>query len=87
MSYTREQGSTNETNCQAKAPRSTLWNYILRRETATGEFTSEIIRDRLVIGIRDKTLTEKLQLDPGLKLEQAKKRTSKETSLSERSRP
>ena len=62
----------------------TKWNYILWRETATGEFTSEMIRDHLVIGIRDKTLSEKLQLDPGLKLEQAKKRTSKETSPSER---
>ena len=47
--------------------------YTRARNCNYGEFTSEMIRDRLVIGIRDKTLSEKLQLDPGLTLEQAKK--------------
>ena len=47
--------------------------YTLARNCNYGEFTSEMIRDRLVTGIRDKTLSEKLQLDPGLTLEQAKK--------------
>ena len=33
----------------------------------------EMIRDRLVVGIRDTALSEKLQLDAGLTLETAKK--------------
>ena len=33
----------------------------------------EMIRDRLVVGIRDKSLSEKLQMDAALTLEQAKK--------------
>ena len=33
----------------------------------------EMIRDRLVVGIRDNTLSEKLQVDPALTLEAAKK--------------
>ena len=32
----------------------------------------ELLRDRLVVGIRDKALSEKLQLDPTLMLEKAK---------------
>ena len=36
-----------------------------------GNFKSEMIRDRLVIGIRDTALSEKLQMDPGLTLEKA----------------
>ena len=38
-----------------------------------GELTSEMIRDRLVIGIRDHHLSERLQLDSELTLEKAKK--------------
>ena len=38
-----------------------------------GELTSEMIRDRLVIGIRDRHLSEHLQLDSELTLEKAKK--------------
>ena len=33
----------------------------------------ELIRDRLVVGIRDTTLSQKLQMDPALTLESAKK--------------
>ena len=35
-------------------------------------FKEEMLRDRLVVGIRDKALSEKLQLDSNLKLETAK---------------
>ena len=38
-----------------------------------GEMKDEMIRDRLVIGIHDCSLSEKLQLDPALTLEKAKK--------------
>ena len=37
------------------------------------EMTSEMIRDRLVVGIRDNSLLECLQLNAGLMLEKAKK--------------
>ena len=37
-----------------------------------GDFKSEMIRDRLVEGILDKTLSERLQLNPALTLEKAK---------------
>ncbi|KAI4874700.1 hypothetical protein NFI96_001267 [Prochilodus magdalenae] len=36
-----------------------------------GELHSEMIRDRLVVGLRDKRLSEQLQLDPRLTLEKA----------------
>ena len=37
------------------------------------DMKSEMIRDRLVVGIRDNALSERLQLDPDLDLEKAKK--------------
>ena len=47
--------------------------YSLVENCDYGTLTSEMIRDRLVIGIRDEALSEKLQLDAGLTLEKAKK--------------
>ena len=38
-----------------------------------GNLTPEMIRDRLVIGIQDSRLSERLQMDPELTLEKAKK--------------
>ena len=38
-----------------------------------GLMTAEMIRDKLVVGIRDEPLSERLQLDPDLTLEKAKK--------------
>ena len=38
-----------------------------------GTLTSEMIRDRLVVGIQDASLSQRLQLDPELTLEKAKK--------------
>ena len=37
-----------------------------------GDLKEEMLRDRLVVGIRDQALSEKLQLDPALTLEKAK---------------
>ena len=37
-----------------------------------GDLTSEMMRDRLVVGIQDETLSQKLQLDPTLTLDKAK---------------
>ena len=38
-----------------------------------GNLRDEMIRDRIVVGIRDSALSERLQLDPDLTLEKAKK--------------
>jgi len=38
-----------------------------------GEMTDELIRDRLVVGIRDESLSERLQIESKLTLEQAKR--------------
>ena len=42
-------------------------------ETCYGDLRDELIRDRLVVGIKDTTLSEHLQLDAGLTLERAMK--------------
>ncbi|KAL5510117.1 hypothetical protein EMCRGX_G005606 [Ephydatia muelleri] len=43
-----------------------------------GEKTPEMIRDRLVVGIRDDTISRKLQLEPDLTLKTAKKKIRQE---------
>ena len=47
--------------------------YHLVENCAYGDLTEEMIRDRLVVGIRDKSLSERLQMDADLTLEKAKK--------------
>ena len=47
--------------------------YGLAASCEYGTLESEMIRDRLVVGIRDTALSEKLQLDAELTLEKAKK--------------
>ena len=46
-----------------------------------GTLKDQLIRDRIVVGLRDKQLSEKLQLDPDLTLEkgQTKRRSKKAT--------
>ena len=46
--------------------------YYLAERCSYGQLTSEMIRDRLVVGIRDQALSERLQLNPDLTLEKAK---------------
>ena len=48
--------------------------YRLSENYDYGELGSEMIRDRLVVGIQDTALSQQLQLDAGLTLEIAKKR-------------
>ena len=48
-----------------------------------GEKTPEMIRDRLVVGIRDEAMSRKLQLDPDLTLETAKKKIRQEKAVRE----
>ena len=47
--------------------------YNLAEHCNYGDLKSEMIRDRLVVGILDKSLSERLQLDSALTLEKAKK--------------
>jgi len=47
--------------------------YRLSETCEYGNLTSKMIRDRLVVGIQDSTLSERLQMDPNLTLEKAKK--------------
>ena len=47
--------------------------YNLAEDCEYGQMRSEMIRDRLVVGIKDTNLSERLQLDPQLTLETAKK--------------
>ena len=46
-------------------------------ETCEYDLTLEMIRDRLVIAIQDSRLSERLQMDPELTLEKAKKLNTK----------
>ena len=48
-----------------------------------GEKTPELIRDRLVVGIRDDAMSRKLQLDPNLTLETAKIKIRQEEAVRE----
>ena len=47
--------------------------YQLSENCAYGELRDEMIRDRIVVGIRDEAMSQKLQLDADLTLEAAKK--------------
>ena len=47
--------------------------YELVENCEYGSMKDEMIRDRLVVGIQDNALSQKLQMDPSLILEEAKK--------------
>ena len=47
--------------------------YKLAENCDYGDLKEEMIRDRLVVGIRDTALSEKMQMDPNLTLKTAKK--------------
>ena len=51
-----------------------------------GELQSEMIRDRLVVGIRDTALSERLQLDADLTLEKAKKAVRQREAVQDQQR-
>ena len=64
-------------NCRCQFPGESVEQYIIELYNLVehcnyGDFKSEMIRDRLVVDILDKTLSEHLQLDPALTLEKAK---------------
>ena len=47
--------------------------YQLVEHCEYGDLRDEMIRDRIVVGIQDSALSERLQMDPDLTLEKAKK--------------
>ena len=57
--------------------------YKLAEDCDYGIMKSELIRDRLVVGIRDTNLSERLQLDPKLTLESAKKAVRQREAVKE----
>ena len=58
--------------------------YNLAADCNFGELKGELIRDRIVVGIRDASLSERLQMDPELTLEKAKQSSDKEKFVSSR---
>ena len=71
MSYTREPDSIVEVSC--KGNQYIMELYRLAETCEYGNFMEEMIRDGLVVGIADNALSGRLQLDPDLTLEKAKK--------------
>ena len=57
--------------------------YNLAENCEYGGMEGEMIRDRIVVGIRDKALSEQLQLDAELTLEKAKKRVRQHEAIQE----
>ena len=60
--------------------------YELSEHCDYDEMKEEMIRDRLVVGIRDTTLSERLQMDPKLTLESAKKAIRQREAVHEQQR-
>ena len=57
--------------------------YNLAEFCACGELKDEMLRDHLVVGIRDLALSEKLQTDPELILERAKTQIRQKAAVKE----
>lgn len=57
--------------------------YSLAENCAYGELANEMIRDRIVVGIRDKALSERLQLDSELTLDSAKRKVRQREAIHE----
>ena len=57
--------------------------YRLAEDCEYGNLTDQMIRDRIVVGIRDRALSEKLQMDPDLTLEKAKMQVRQREAIHE----
>ena len=71
--YERARFNRLNQQCGETAEQYIMALYDLAECCDYGQMTEEMIRDRLIVGIRDTTLSEKLQLDSALTLESAKK--------------
>ena len=60
--------------------------HAVARNCDYGQLRDELIRDRIVIGILDKALSKRLQLDPGLTLEKAARMVRQSESVGEQQR-
>ena len=60
--------------------------HALARNCDNGQLRDELIRGRIVIGILDKALSKRLQLDPGLTLEKAARMVRQSESVGEQQR-
>ncbi len=60
--------------------------YKLAEDYNYGDLKDEMIWDRLVVGIRDSSLSERLQLDSDLTLEKAKKAIRQREAVKEQQR-
>ena len=60
--------------------------YKLAENCNYGNLKEEMIRDRLVVGISDRKLSERMQLDPELDLEKAKKMTRQREAIRDQTR-
>lgn len=57
--------------------------YRLSENCEYGDMTDDMIRDHLVVGIRDTSLSQQLQIDSELTLEKAKQRIRQQEAVSE----
>ena len=85
MLYSRGRDSTEGINKRAKAhaEQYIMALYDLAENCEYGDMKSEMLRDRLVVRIRDQSLSEKLQMDSDLTLEKAKKQIGQREAVHE----
>ena len=57
--------------------------YSLAESCEFGALKDELIRDRIVVGIRDKALSERMQVDPNLTLDKAKREVRQREAVQE----
>ncbi len=57
--------------------------YTLASKCDNGELSDEMIRDRIVVGISNQPVSEKMQLDDGLTLEKAAKLARESEAIKE----
>ena len=73
MLSSKEPDSTSGLKGRQKLQNSSLPLYSLAADCEFGELKGQLIRDRIVVGIRDSSLSTKLQMDADLTLEKAKR--------------
>ena len=83
---TNVHGLTGETNTKEKAQQYITCLYSLIETCEYGTFKEEMLRDRLVVGIRDAAMSQKLQMDAELTLEKTKKAIRQKEAVHEQQR-
>ena len=79
----REQGLADETSWKENRQNDIFLNLTAWWTCNYGNLKDELLRDRLVVGIRDQELSKKLQLDPDLTLEKTKKTIRQKEAVKE----